>query len=508
MRKIFLIFLSLVLCFNPAISLEQQKTSSDPDLKKILEDFDEYVKKTQKQWNIPGMSMCIVVGDKIVYKKSFGVKQVKTSDKVNNQTVFQIASCTKAFTAALVAMLVDRGYLRWEDKITDYIPDFRLDNKKISDQMTIEDALAQYSGLPSYSQHLMMLFGYDPNYIISSMRYIKHTGEFKKSYSYQNNFYLLMGEIIKKATGKTWDYNIKEYIFKPLAMNSSTADYKSYLRAKNRSFGHYYSGGVLKVLPDDLPYGSWPYLFAPAGGINSNIDDMSQWLLFIVNGGTSFGWQIITSENYDKLFTNRVFINTTAGNKKNYYCLGWKCMEYDPENILWHAGTTDGGGAYVSFMKDKKIGIAVLMNLPNGRMAEALAKKFYDAYLQNPEINWSAVKLNEANKAHKKRTPKGPPEIIVPSLDLKKYTGVYHNILYGEAEVKLEDGVLKFSAGPRKVWITLKHFSGHSFDGTGIPAWRFKRPMFTFKVYESSNVRGLVVEDMTDGTDSMFRKIE
>lgn len=510
MKKLFLIFLALVLCFNHSFS-EELKTEvsqkSAQELKKILADFDEYAKKTQKQWNIPGMSVCIVVGNDVVYKKSFGVRQIDEAEKVNNQTIFQIASCTKAFTTALVAILVDRGYLDWDDKVIDYLPDFRLDNKKISDQMTIEDLLAQYSGLPSYSQHLMMLFGYDTDYVIKSMRYIKPTGQFKKTFSYQNNMYLVMGEIIKKVTGKTWDYNVKEFIFKPLAMGSSSADYKSFVRSKNRAFGHYYSGGKLKTFSDDLPYNNWPYAFAPASGINSNIDDMSQWLLFLVNDATSFGWQLISNENYEKLFTSRVFINTSSSANKSYYCLGWKCMEYEPENIMWHAGTTDGEGAYVSFMRDKKIGMVVLMNLPNGRMADALAKKFYDAYLENPEINWSAVKLDEANKAHKKRVQKEPPEVIVPPMDLKRYVGVYNNVLYGDAEVKLEDGVLKFSAGPKKVWITLKHFSGHSFDGVGIPGWRFKRPMFVFSVYEKTNIRGLIVEDMTDGTDTMFRKV-
>jgi hypothetical protein len=93
-------------------------------------------------------------------------------------------------------------------------------------------------------------------------------------------------------------------------------------------------------------------------------------------------------------------------------------------------------------------------------------------------------------------------------MELKKYAGIYNNVLYGDAEVKLEGGVLKFSAGPRKVWVTLKHYNGNSFDGTGVPGWRFKRPMFIFRVYENSNIRGLIVEDMTDGTDPLFRKVK
>lgn len=515
MKKFFLTVLFLFFCFNAVFSQAQDNNVSSfkgrqpKDLEKILMDFDEYAAKTQKRWNVPGMSVAIAADGEIVYKKSFGVKRSGKSDKVDNRTLFQIASCSKAFTSALAAMLVDRGYFRWEDKVTDYLPDFRLDDKKVSDEMTIEDMLAQYSGLPAYSQHLMMLFGYDAGYVIRSMRYIKPAGKFRQSYAYQNNFYLLMGEIIRKVTGKSWDYNIREYIFKPLAMSSSSTDYKSYLKSKNRSLGHYYSGGKLAVLSDELAYNCWPYNFASASGVNSNIDDMSQWLLFLVNDASSFGWRLISKENFDKLFDARVLIDN-AGGRKNFYCLGWKCMNYGGEDVIWHAGTTDGEGAYVSFIRNKRLGIAVLMNLPNGKMADALAKKFYDLYLGNPEVDWSAVKLEEADKAHKKRlqSRKRPPEIIVPPMELKKYEGIYNNVLYGDAEVKLEDGVLKFSAGPGKVWITLKHYNGNSFDGTGVPGWRFKSPMFVFRVYENSNIRGMTVEDMTDGTDTLFRKIK
>jgi hypothetical protein len=171
---------------------------------------------------------------------------------------------------------------------------------------------------------------------------------------------------------------------------------------------------------------------------------------------------------------------------------------------------SDGHGAYVAFLKDKKIGIAVLSNLPNGKMSEALARRFFDSYLGNPQSDWSSIKLKEAEDANKKKlkSQNFPPETIIPPLNLKKYEGIYDNILYGQAEVKIDGGVLKFSAGNKKTWITLKHFNANLFDGAALPGWTFKRPMFIFKVFENSNVNALTVEMMTDGVDALFRKIK
>jgi hypothetical protein len=143
-------------------------------------------------------------------------------------------------------------------------------------------------------------------------------------------------------------------------------------------------------------------------------------------------------------------------------------------------------------------------------MCDALAKKFFDDYLGKPKKDWSAVKLAEANDAHKKKmsTRRFPPDIPVPALPLEKYAGFYENILYGQAEVRLENGVLKFSAGDKKTWIKLRHFSGNLFDGAAPAGWTFKNPMFSFRVFEYSNVNSLTVETMTDGIDASFRKIK
>ncbi|MDR2191470.1 MAG: serine hydrolase [Endomicrobium sp.] len=513
MKKIFAasFILSLFLFLVP-LSAKAQTEPKTKTIGEIVADFDDYVQKTKKDWNIPGMAVCLVEGDKIIYKKAFGVRNINSQQPVDVNTLFQIASCSKSFSAVLTAMLVDYGYLKWNDKVIEYLPYFALYDKDASDAMTVEDLLSQNSGLPDHSQHLMTLFGYDKDYILTSMRYIKPEGVFRKKYSYQNNLFLALEKVIEKATEQPFSKVIKKYVFNSLNMKNATVNYQSWLKSKNKVLGHYYKNGLLNEIPANLSYSQWPYVLPAASGINASIDDVSKWLSFIANGAQLYGISLLSKNTFDKLFEKKVYVNSDVSDKnnKNYYCMGWRLSEYGKEKIYWHAGMTDGQGAYVAFLKDKKIGIAVLSNLANGKMCDALAKRFFDAYLNNPQKDWSAIKLKEADDANKKKliSQRFPPDIAVPSLPLEKYVGFYDNILYGSAEVKLENGVLKFSAGDKKTWIKLKHFSANIFDGVAPAGWTLKNPMFSFRVFEHSNVNSLTVETMTDGLDAYFRKIK
>ncbi|MDR3111836.1 MAG: serine hydrolase [Elusimicrobiota bacterium] len=505
MKKSYLLVSLLFVIFSNTFSYAQTKPETfSPDISSIITEFDAYAANAQKQWNVPGISVAIVIDDQIVYKKSFGVTNVYQKIPVNNQTVFQIGSCAKSFTALLTAMLVDKNIFDWEDKVQKYLPNFQLFDETESSSITIEDLLSQNSGLPPYSQHLMLLFGYNRDFIINSMRYIKPIGKLGERYSYQNNLYLVLGRVIEKATGRSWNKNIKEMIFTPLEMPNTSTYYETFRNTKNKSSSHFYKNSVLETIPENVPYSRWPYEFAPAGGINSNIDDMSQWLLFLVNKNRLK----ISEINFEKLFEKKTYTGKN-NSVNNYYCLGWRCEENPTDDIYWHAGATDGQGAYISIRRKEKIGIVVLMNLPNGKMAEALSKKFYDLYLGNIPTDWSVVKLRETNTSQKNKQKKQTKKTtkLAPFLNLEKYVGIYQNSLYGEAEVRIKDEQLQFSTGNREFWITLKHYNANSFSAVAVAGWNFKNPMFIFNVL-NDEVQGVLVEKMTDGVEPGFKKIK
>ncbi|MDR0823003.1 MAG: serine hydrolase [Endomicrobium sp.] len=484
-------------------TIEEQKPPPPLSLNEILADFEITAQKIQRDWNISGMAVAIVVEGKIVYKKTFGIRDTISKEKVNNKTIFQIGSCTKAFTAMIAAMLVDKDIVKWDDKVIKHLPNFKLSNQQTTQDITIEDLLSQNSGLIPYSQHFMLLFGYSQRQILDGLKYVATFGKFRESYGYQNNLFLLAGETMAAASGYTWSENLKKLILNPLKMNSTTADYQSYLSEQNRTRGHYYKGGSFVPIPDDLPYNVWPYTFAPAGGINTNIDDFSNWLLFLANDGVFNGKRLISQENMNRIFSQKVF--NKEGNY--YYCLGWRLSNISDENVFWHGGTTDTQGAYISIIRDKKIGVAVLMNLNNVPAAQSMSLSFFDAYLGKVKTDWNKKNLDKSAARQKRiNAPAAPAKEPIKPLPLEKYAGKYRNNMYGEVIVKLENGKLKFSAGSFKTWLTLKHTDKNTFGAESLPGWTFKRQEFKFQVDKTSTVTSMTIADMSDSTNSLFKK--
>jgi CubicO group peptidase (beta-lactamase class C family) len=481
----------------------------DDKVAEIVAYLDGRIPQIQSEWNIPGMAVAVVVGDKVIFKKAFGIRNIsKPEAKVNESTIFQIGSCSKAFTAVLSAMLVDDGYFNWDDRVIDIYENFEFSNPKLSEEITYADLLGQRSGLHSYALHYMLLFGYDRAEVVNGLRYVKQVGQVGKTYAYQNATYLLAGEIIKFRTGYSWEYNIQKRIFDPLNMKSTTVDFKSYVKSGNRTVGHFYSGGILRPTPDSLPYNKWPYVFAPAGGINTNINDMSNWMLFLINQGSPrAGKKALVS----RLNFNRIFEKGVATSKDTFYALGWRQRDHKGKSVFWHGGTTDTQGAFVSFMPEEKIGIVVLMNLNNASAADALSKEVYDNYLLSQTKDWSKGNLRRAENRNQARidTAKGVEKTIKnPALELNKYVGKFSNPMYGEVIVVIENGILSFSAGSFETWIRMKHFDGNDFGAFDLPGWRFKNPMFHFRVDKNGEVIGLFVEQMSDGTDGFFKRVK
>jgi hypothetical protein len=289
-------------------------------------------------------------------------------------------------------------------------------------------------------------------------------------------------------------------------MKYVSTDLESYLKNKNRTKGHYYSSSTLNVMPDELPYNSWPYNFAPAGGINASIKDMSKWLLFLIRGGFAGKKRLVSQSNFDRLFERGVEVS-----KGNYYDLGWRESVHGGHKIFWHGGSTDTQGAFVSFMPDEKIGIVVLMNLNNISAAQSLSLELYDSYLRLESVDWSRQNLQKAENRNKARVIAANAVLQDDKktpMNLVKYAGIYKNPAYGEVRIVLLNGILRFSAGKYKTWLVMKHFDGNNFGAYNIPGWTFKNPMFRFRTDNNSNITGLYIEQMIDVQDGFFKKIK
>ena len=463
--KNILVIICLVSFFSSLGAQGEPKLVSDKELGAILANFEQYAEKSMRDWETPGMAVTIVRGDDIVYTKAFGVKRRKGNDPVTTDTIFQIGSTSKAFTAALVAMLADEGKIGWKDPVTLHLPDFEMYDPWVTREFMVEDLMAQRSGMPPHAIDALVLLGFGRDYIRHALRYAKPTSSFRSEFAYQNNLFLVAAELIEKHTGKSWEENVRERIFEPLGMSDSTMDMKSFQGAKDVTSLHHRLGDKIITLSKDWPYLHWTYVYGPAGGINSNITDMAKWLKFQVNNGVFDGKPLVTEENMNFMHTPKTIAMLFAG-KKEYYAQAWVYRENAPYPIVWHNGGTTGCKTMVAIVPEAKVGIVVLSNLIDSSLPEALAFRFFDMYLGSPDVDRSSellVKMKEAMRKAEAELPV-PPKDALPATPLEEYAGDYRNAVYGQINIAEKKGGLVLSIGPNKVEMYLTPWNRDTFS--------------------------------------------
>jgi len=463
--KSILIVACLVCLSSSLIAQGEVRHPSEKELQAILVDFEEYAQESMLDWGTPGMAVTIVQGEDVIYTKAFGVKTLGGSDPVTTDTIFQIGSTSKAFTAALVAMLVDEGKVGWKDPVTSHLADFEMYDPWVTREFMIEDLMAQRSGMPPHAIDALVLFSFKRDDTRGALRYVKPASSFRSEFAYQNNLFLVASELVEKHTGKSWEENIEEHIFEPLGMSSSSMDMKSFQEGKDVTSLHHRLGDNIITLPEDWPYLSWTYVYGPAGGINSNITDMAKWLKFQVNGGVFEGKRLLSEANMNFMHTPKTIAALIPG-RKEYYCEAWVYRENVPCPIVWHNGGTTGCKTMVAIVPEAKIGVVVLSNLIDSMLPEALAYRFFDMYLGGPEVDWSAEMLATMKERMKKAEAalSAPPDDPLPPLPLEKYTGDYRNDVYGKISIAERSGNLVLTIGPKKVEMYLTPWNRDTFS--------------------------------------------
>ena len=433
------------------------------ELQKILGDFEQYAEHARRQWEVPGMAVAVVQDGKVVYAKGFGVRQAGGREPVDEQTVFQIGSASKAFTAALVAMLVEDKKVAWEDKVINHLPGFKMYDPWVTREMQVEDLMAQRSGLPGNVGDTQAVLGFPREHLLRSLAYFKPVTSFRSRYAYQNGMFVAAGALIEQKTGKTWEENVAERILKPLGMSSSSADLKGFQQSKNAAALHVKKDGKVAALPGNWPFADWVYVYGPAGGINSNVLDMCKWLELQLGQGKAGGRQILSAAGLEWLQTPKTILGLERG-AMNYYCLGWIYAGKRPYPLIWHNGGTTGHKTMVAFVPQAGIGLVVLSNLITP-LPETLAFRFYDLYCGNPVQDWS----QEAQAKHRDAAPKAkvppPPSPPAPPLPWDRYAGTYAGMVYGQVLVAAESEGLALIAGPGKVRLPLRHYDRDNFLG-------------------------------------------
>ncbi len=482
--KVFRSSLFLLLFVFPAFVFAQ---SLDEKLKEI----DAYAEKTRTDWNVPGIAIAIVKDDKVVFAKGYGVRQLTKPEKVDENTLFAIASNSKAFTTASLAILVDEKKLDWDDKVIKYLPEFQMYDPYITREITVRDLVTHRSGLDTFSGDLLW---YETNYsadeILRRMRFLKPTSSFRSKFGYQNLMFVAAGKVIEKVSGKSWSEFVTARILQPLGMARTTTSIKDL--KDNYSMPHNESGGRLRV----LHLGNVDAAVA-VGGLNSSVADVAKWLRLQLGKGKFDGKKIFSERQSGEMWSAQTILGVNPFPAKDAptqffsaYGLGWFLNDYRGRKVVSHGGGLDGMISQTAMMPSENLGLVVLTNSETG-VNTIMQNKIFDVFLDAPKRDWSAERLERA-KQNKLRQVEADKKLDAQriantktSLSLKDYAGNYTDQLYGDATITEENGklVLRFVQSPNFI-ADLEHWHYDTFQikWRESVAYNFPRGFITFTI--------------------------
>ena len=430
-----------------------------PEPLKALE-IDQLVESTMAVFHVPGIAVGVVKDGKLVFSKGYGVRELGQPGKVDPNTLFAIASNTKAFTTAALAILVDEGKLHWDDKVIDFLPEFRLYDPYVTREFTIRDLVTHRSGLGLGAGDLLFFptadFGTQD--IMRALRYLKPVTGFRAAYAYDNNLYVVAGELIPSITGQSWETFVTNRILTPLKMSPCVALPGQVADRSNQASPHAeVEGKVIPITPDDVTLG------AAAGAIQCNVTGLAKWQLTQLGHGEAVGGPRIFSEAQSaEMWTPQTLVPAAGlGSLANIsrshfgaYGLGWFLEDFNGFKRVSHAGVLSGMVTYQSLIPERNLGVIVLTNADSVDALTAIALAITDAYTGGSRHDWlkqvldsKAEKAREHAESDARRKPEPLRGVDLSKLDLTPYVGVFKDSWRGEATItRGDDGLtLTFS---------------------------------------------------------------
>jgi len=457
--------------------------------------FNAYVAKAMKTWQIPGLSIAIVRNDSVIYAKGFGVLGAKSATPVDQRTLFEIGSSSKAFTATLVAMLVGEGKMHWDDRLTTYLPDFRMSDAVANEEVTVRDALTHRSGI-ARGEFVWLGAGISRDEVLHRVRFLKPESPFRSRYSYQNMMFLAAGQAVAHAAGSTWDDLVRERIFTPLGMTSTVTTYRGLTNT---------NVAIPSGLDHDTVFAKRPFNaenIAPAGAIISSVTDMAQWLRFQLNDGVVNGKRLVTSAALRETHTPQILMSSggeradSASVKRfSSYGMGWMVEDYRNQLSWQHGGNTLGMTAAVGMLPEKKVGVVVLSNMQGAQLPQLLEQYVFDRELGAPMRDLSAEAyerfLKQRRRADSVQTVQlaGHTANAEPSIPLAAFVGTYADSLYGDMTVSMAGGQLELARGAIKA--PLVYWNANNFRWM-LPVTELTGPEFIkFEISPDNTVTGM-----------------
>jgi len=485
-----------------------------------LRGLSHYIEKKMEEWKVPGLAIGVIQNDSVIFLRGFGFRDISKKLPVTPQTLFGIGSCSKAFTAMAISMLIDDGKFEWDTPIREFMPDFRLYDEYATIHATSRDLLYHRTGIRGHNM-VKNISSIDRADLFKILRYLEPNKGFREYFQYSNLIYQVAGHIVDRTSGSTYEQFVSERIFKALGMRNSTASLEEFQKLDNiahpyLNFSPRSTWG--KVFFNSDYYSiikSYNNLIAPSGGIYSCVEDMVEWLKLHLNEGKVGKERIVSAQNLRIMHTPTMGIRYYPNNKEeplSAYGMGWYIRSYRGNYLLEHGGQLDGYMAHVSFMPFEKIGVVVLTNLYYQHLATIVTDYIYDHLLG---LEWidrseeSLKSLESASKALEKRTAEfwtNRPKPIDATHSLEKFAGIYENVGYGRIEVVHENNTLQV-VFKNMFRVPLRHFN-HNVFATESGIWDYNHIKFHFYMNEKNEINTLAIPLESSVDDIVFNRIK
>ena len=437
-------------------SVTQAQTTQAITSKQI----DSLVALTLKTFDVPGIAVGVIKDGKLIHAKGYGIANLRTGKKVDEYTLFGIASNSKSYTTAALAVLVDEQKMKWDDKVTDYIPEFKMYNPYVTEEFTIRDLVTHRSGLGLGAGDLMMFpdkSDFTKKDIIHNLRYLKPVSSFRTKYDYDNNLYIVAGEIVAKVSGLSWEAFVEQKFMKPLGMFNSAASIARLKDKSNSIKPHAPVNGKIETIDIE-----WSESANAAGGIWSNIVDESKWVIAQMNHGKfgdSLKQKLFSEEMHEEMWAPQTIIGTRTVAPYNThfsaYGLGWFLSDVKGYKQVTHTGGLAGIVTQVVMLPELQLGIIVFTNQQSGAAFSAISNTIKDSYLGITGMNWVKI-YNDRVKAGEAEAKKINEEVTksiaeqekknAGKFNLEPFMGTYQDQWFGDVVISIVNGKAWFAS--------------------------------------------------------------
>ncbi|MBV9107889.1 MAG: serine hydrolase [Gemmatimonadetes bacterium] len=493
----------LALAWAPALRAQ----AADP-----LRGLDAYIQQAMRDWDVPGLAVAIVRNDSVVYAKGFGVREAGKPERVDENTIFAVASNTKAVTATALGLLVSEGRISWSDHASKYLPYFQLSDPWATRELTVRDMLGHHAGYATWQGDLLW-YGSDRSThdVLTAYRNLPPVSSFRSEYGYNNIMFTAAGEIIPTVTGTSWADFVRSRILQPLGMTRTFTSVGQLQGVANVAQPHTRIDGRIVTVPyrvlDNGP---------GAAALNSSVRDWAQWLRMQLAYGSYGGRRIVDSAVIAQERVPQTLLPMSATTRRLYpsthfsaYGMGWFLRDYSGKLVAYHSGGMDGMLSYTGVVPEANFGVAIFSNFDDQSLYAALFWEIVDRMLGNPERDWSRIQLGLRG------TPANPEAGHVtgthPSLAPEGYAGTYVNPVLGEATVTAQGGALRLQvAHSPGIGGPLAHWQYDTFRAT----WQDRylgTSLVTFTVDatgKADTFRMSVRPDFVDPQEYVFTRVK